>query len=626
MGRKIGLWSIAILLVVLMIAGSGTVAQAEGINPYDITSYEVNIRVDKKNVYHIDEKIGVYFNRQRHGIYRDIPVINKVTREDGSSSKIQAAIDHIDCHGDTNTVKRSGSNCRIKLGDEDRTLLGAKAYHISYEYHMGHDVLKDADEIYYNVIGTGWDTTIQNVNFQIEMPEVIDEGNVGMAYGSAGSTNDAGLTYTVDGNVLKGTLDQSITLQPGEAVTVRMTMPEGYFEKQLNIPLPAVAAILVSIAGMLAAFLMWWKVGRDNPVVETIQFHAPKGFNSLEVALMYRGKVRNKDVVSLIVYLAQKGYIRIYTRGKSRITGEDNFTLEKVREYDGNNKIERGFMDKLFAQSNLVGKGQLRNTFYKTVEKVVSTMNSKQNRQVIFYNNSINKHVLCVFLAVVVFLMVSYQPMYEYTYSVFAAIVIPVVLGSVFFSLLIAASKQSGMSSLIASLVSCLFMSVYMALEYVNAFRYAHFLYKVSLVIGIVACLVIAFFDHFMPKRTPYGTEMLGKILGFKRFLETAEKDRLEMLVEKEPEYFYNILPYAYVLDVSDAWMEKFESIAMQPPGWYGEPGGRTFRMHECRHFMHHTMRDVGMAMNSRPSSSGSGHSGGGHSGGGSGGGGGGSW
>lgn len=626
MSRKIGLWSIAILLAVMVLIGGGTVTQAEGINPYDIISYEVNIRVDKKNVYHIDEKMDVYFNMQRHGIYRDIPVINKVTREDGSSSRIQAVIDHINCYGDTNTVKRSGGNCKIRIGDEDQTLLGEKSYHISYDYHMGNDVLKDADEFYYNVIGTGWDTTIQNVSFQIEMPEKIDDTNVGMAYGSAGSTNDAGLTYTVDGNVLKGTLDPSITLQPGEAVTVRMTMPEGYFEKQLEIPLPAVAAILVSIAGMLAAFLMWWKVGRDNPVVETIQFHAPKGFNSLEVALMYRGKVRNKDVVSLIVYLAQKGYIRIYTRGKSRITGEDNFTLEKVKEYDGNNKIERGFMDKLFAQSNLVGKGQLRNTFYKTVEKIVSTMNSKQNRQVLFYGNSINKHVICVMLAVVVFVMASYQPMYECYYSVFAALVIPIVLGFVFSSFLIAAAKQSGVGSIITLVFSCLFMLVYMGMEYYNAFRYAHFLYKVSLAVAIVACIVIAFFDHYMPKRTPYGTEMLGKILGFKRFLATAEKDRLEMMVEKEPEYFYNILPYAYVLDVSDAWMDKFETIAMQPPGWYGEPDSGTFRMHEFRHFMHHTMRDVGTSMNSRPSSSGSGHSGGGHSGGGSGGGGGGSW
>ena len=35
------------------------------------------------------------------------------------------------------------------------------------------------------------------------------------------------------------------------------------------------------------------------------------------------------------------------------------------------------------------------------------------------------------------------------------------------------------------------------------------------------------------------------------------------------PEYFYNILPYAYVLGVSDKWMKKFEGITMEAPHWY---------------------------------------------------------
>lgn len=37
-----------------------------------------------------------------------------------------------------------------------------------------------------------------------------------------------------------------------------------------------------------------------------------------------------------------------------------------------------------------------------------------------------------------------------------------------------------------------------------------------------------------LTKRTPYGNEMLGKIKGFKSYLETAEKKKLE-------EWFYKI-------------------------------------------------------------------------------------
>ena len=112
------------------------------------------------------------------------------------------------------------------------------------------------------------------------------------------------------------------------------------------------------------------------------------------------------------------------------------------------------------------------------------------------------------------------------------------------------------------------------------------------------------FFHDFLSKRTPYGTEILGRILGFRNFLITAEKDKLEALVEENPEYFYDILPYTYVLNVSSKWMKKFESLTMSAPNWYS------------------SMSTAMTSMTSTPSSS----SGGGFSGGGSGGGGGGSW
>lgn len=157
-------------------------------------------------------------------------------------------------------------------------------------------------------------------------------------------------------------------------------------------------------------------------------------------------------------------------------------------------------------------------------------------------------------------------------------------------------------------------------------------------IVGILCITMLTIFAGVMPRRTPYGNEMLGRIRGFKRFLETAEKDQLEKLVEENPEYFYNILPYTYALGISNKWIEQFETIAMKEPDWYDN--NSPFDMHDFNHFMNNTMSSVKDAMSSTPSSSGGssggssssgsssggGSSGGGSSGGGSGGGGGGSW
>lgn len=153
-------------------------------------------------------------------------------------------------------------------------------------------------------------------------------------------------------------------------------------------------------------------------------------------------------------------------------------------------------------------------------------------------------------------------------------------------------------------------------------------IYLITYVTGIISIAVLLFFSKIMPKRTPFGNEMLGKLRGFKRFLETAEKPQLEALVNENPEYFYNILPYTYALGVSDVWMNQFETIALQAPNWY--VGYGSFNIHEFNHFMDDTMKLAQSVMSSSPSSNSSsssdGDSGGGSSGGGYGGGGGGSW
>ena len=128
----------------------------------------------------------------------------------------------------------------------------------------------------------------------------------------------------------------------------------------------------------------------------------------------------------------------------------------------------------------------------------------------------------------------------------------------------------------------------------------------------------------YMPKRSKYGIEMLGRIRGFKNFLETAEKDRLEFLVNENPTYFYDILPYTYVLNVSDKWIERFEAINLTQPDWYDSPN--SFSITSFDTFMSSTMSSADSAMSSSPSSDSGSSSGGGSSGGGSGGGGGSSW
>jgi hypothetical protein len=69
-------------------------------------------------------------------------------------------------------------------------------------------------------------------------------------------------------------------------------------------------------------------------------------------------------------------------------------------------------------------------------------------------------------------------------------------------------------------------------------------------------------------KKSEY-TALLGRILGFRDFIRTAELDKLNELIESDPEYFYHIIPYAYVFGLTNKWIKKFEDIPICMPRWY---------------------------------------------------------
>lgn len=594
----------------------GQKAQAAG--GYDIEQYHVDINVTPYNTYEITETIRVNYSEYRHGIYRNLPLVNRVYRTDGSSDVVRARVENVKC-SDEKRISVEDSTCQIRIGDADREIIGEKMYSLSYDYVMGKDVLKGADEFYFNIVGTEWeDTTIQNVTFSIHMPEKFDERKIGFSYGFSGSVTRDGIWYSVQENTINGMLNQDIILHSGEGLTIRLELPEGYFKKDTSIEMLPSIVFFLGIVIICVGYFLWQKYGKDDPYVETVEFYPPDGYNSAELGFFHKGVVVGDDIVSLVVYLAQKGYLRIIEgSGKN----EKGFTLMKEKEYDGNNPFEREFFLGLFQKGDFVTDSDLNNKFYVTVKSITKQLNKKYMKQ-IFYPNSLNKDWGLYMLLTAMYLLSCWNPVYLNNYSIFSTIYAIGVTEFLFifmFSALFTFGKvwEKILSGIIVGVFAIFMGFVFMG----NGFAMADRSYSYAFVFTLVMTCVVAFFSHILPKRTHWGNQMLGRSLGFKRFLETAEKPKLEAMVQENPEYFYEILPYTYVLGVSDEWMEKFETLLSEPPGWYQGHGGSHFSAHRFHTFMSSTMTRANSTMTSSPRSSG-----GGSSGGGSGGGGGGSW
>ena len=170
---------------------------------YDIQSYNINMIVNEDNTFDITENIIVYFNVAKHGIYRKIPLKNSITRTDGTKSNNRAKITDISVSENYTTSNENGYKV-IKIGNTNKTLTGKHSYTIKYKYNIGKDPLKNADELYFNLIGNQWDTSISNVSFTITMPKSFDKSLLGFSSGNVGSTNSSNVTYSVNGNTITG--------------------------------------------------------------------------------------------------------------------------------------------------------------------------------------------------------------------------------------------------------------------------------------------------------------------------------------------------------------------------------------------------------------------------------------
>ena len=621
---------------------------------YYIESYNVDINVSNNNSYDIKETIVAYFNKEKHGIIRNIPTRNTVTRTDGSTNTNRAKITNVNVN-EKYSLSRGADEVKLKIGDAGTVLTGRHTYQISYTYNIGNDKLKDADEFYLNLIGNQWDTNINKLTFTITMPKDFDTNKIGFSagkYGTSGIPKDGYFNYSVKNNVITGTYNK--TLPPNNGFTVRITLPDGYFEKQkLKITIFDFIAICLPIILGIIAFSQWEKYGKDEKIVETIEFNPPDNMNSLDVAYAYKGKANSNDVVSLLIYLANKGYIKIKVEETgSKLLKSKSYKIIEVKKYDGNDENERLFLERLFKNGTIyrtennnvfrcVTKSDLEERFYKTVNEIIDNENTSEFKNKIFEKGVWNRAKKIIILSLLVILTMSIGPLLNGTKiktTVIANLVL--IVTTMLFYLFALSSKFN--NTRIKNIIIAFVISFFTIFSFVFVLLYdivseiiinMNKLGLIELGIQVISLIFIMILVTLMKRRTKYGTEVLGRILGFKTFLKTAEKEKLETLVNQDPEYFYNILPYAYVLGVSDKWIKNFETISLMPPEWY-VGNDSYYDYHTFSNNYNYLMRTSANAMTSRPSSSGSYSSfsggsfsgGGGFSGGGSGGGGGSSW
>ncbi|NME35216.1 MULTISPECIES: DUF2207 domain-containing protein [Fusobacterium] len=549
-----------------------------GSNNYVIDNYKININITEKNVYKIEEEIQANFLRPSRGLYRKIP-----TKYNGRTIKVTDIKVN-----EKSLIKESDDTTFIRLGDPNKYITGIKDYKIYFNHNLGWDKTNEYDEVYYNLIGNDWNTTIKKVEFSVTLPKPFDINKISFTSGSRGNTTSNGVYWQVKGNTIYGYTTSS--LSPYDSLTLAIPLENGYFDIGSSKIFYYLNNIIYSVGKFLLfgiypiilfiAFYIYKKNKKELKVIETVEFYPPDNLTPTEVGYYIDGSVDAKDLTSMIFYWGDKGYLSIIEKETGRLFNRKQIFLEKLKDIETDKTFERYLFDSLFAfaNGNIVNISELRNEFYIYMEKTsdIFQIDLIKNKKTLYSKENKTNTRKITFL-------------------------IPVTMLSTF--ILISTFSDGNFPNVILFFIATIITSA--------------LLEKLSRKLRV---------------RSEYGNKILGRCRGFKKFLEVTEKDKLEMLLEENPNYFYDILPYAIVLGVSDIWANKFKDLVTAPPTWYNT--NSTNDVFVFSHFMgrfNNSLNSLNNSMLSSPKSStnfggGRSSSSGGSSGGGAGGGGGGSW
>ena len=440
------------------------------------------------------------------------------------------------------------------------------------------------------------------------------------------------VTDTPDGFAAEMTSQMPV----GESIVVRFALPEGAVARKTSW-VDWTAGIGGLAFALLGIILRAFK--KEKSLVPTMEFYPPDDLNPAEVGYIIDGRADSGDLTALIYYWASHGHLTI------EVTGKTGCILHRGADLDGLHKdYEFTMYRRLWSlgDGNAVSTAQLTDKYYTTLTKATVSLkrsfDSTDRRLTKKSSDRLSLILSLLMIAAVLilpFAIIFFAPASTgkelFAGAAGALCFIPMLgLCSSAVDLRNKRKRSARVFSGIAIAVLAVIGTVLMTLMLspVALARIPAFLLSA----GIAVVLILS---QLLRSRTDYGTYILGRCVGFKQFLETAEKQRLEMLLNENPDYYYDILPYAQVLGVSDAWTDRFKGLDTAPPDWfYGEDVTRT----AANYLMLRNMTSMGTAMRSVPVETGGGKGGfggfsgggggfgGGFSGGGGGGGGGGGW
>ena len=523
----------------------------------------VEIEILKNGELNVREVYEVNFLTPHQGIWRTIPGSFHYRHPDGRVEKNRLDILNIKVPGWKYDVDRKSGHTGVQIGEKGKFIDGLHKYEIRYTVRGA--VIREAtqDIFYWNLLGNEWGIPVHQVRFSIQLPDPVElQTHQYAAYnGSEGDTALADFSY--DNGLFRGA--SNVELGNGRPMTALLKLPQNYFDlptaAQKN--LRDYGPFLWFLPILIGFFSIWRKHGKNEKLPIAVEYFPPEGIDPVQAGYLMDGITDTRDITCMIPYWGAGGYLSLQEEEGQGWFRKNKITLKKIKPLpEGRLPYEYTMFNGLFKEGNEVDLESLKNKFYTTMEEVRGKLREQINQGEYYERNSRN-----------------------------------IGIGLFIFFVLLGAAGFLLFPNRPLIIVAWMIISILLA----------------------IAAIVL------LRKRTPKGNAIRRRILGFRMFMDKAEKNQLQLLLKDNPGYFEKTLPYAVAFGLMKKWAGKFEGLDLQPPAWYHSTTYNNSFHYSPSGFAHAFHQSLGSLSTTMVSSPGGG-SGGGSAGGGAGGGGGGGW
>lgn len=612
---------------------------------YYLTRMQVEMTVHKDHTYDVVEQFDAFFTEQRHGLYRSIPRRfwhNRDVSEAQDSSEYRNLYNAVEVRdidvSEEFDLEYPSEVIDVRIGSFDRYVEGPHSYRVSYTLAVSDDRVAASDVFFHSVLGLEWTGSTDSLFFTIHFDEALPQSSldamkVYVGFEGLEATRTEEVIDYCDSLLLRG---HASHLQAHNAVTLDIPLPADYFDKGptpiwLYLSWIAAAATLLTLL-----WLIWQEFRGDDPVTSMVTFSPSEELSPADVGSLVDGKVDDKDLLSLIPWFAYKGHLSISYDEKNKAR------LKKLTDLPSDApQYQKTLFDALFTKHVfLVEKDTKPDTFGQKWNEAKKQLKKQYEGKLDEYVPGAMKMVLTeTFLFSLLFCWAWYPQdgwIMGGTMHVFLliAVLFSKSAADSFLETFTFQTIADGCSSILG--IGVLLFSVLVLFLVLCALMFNESDYYIPegviVALWLGTLLMLTLFWR-MKRKTAYRRNYMGEILGLKEFIQTAEEDRLKMLLEGDERYFYRILPYAITFGMADKWADKFKNLTVnEAKEFSGIHATQVSHLLGSRSFASPFYKSAYQATSaSRASGSGGGyHSSGGHrggySGGGSGGGGGRSW